>query len=452
VVAMQLTNSPEYLLTYFAMAQVGIVMTPIHAGYEPSEVEPLLRHSRADAIVVAGAESAQRMLALIGRLPYLKHVISLGAPPKGAVAWEELTSAAPAEETADSPLAADPLHMAFTSGTTAGAKAVLVTHQTALSTVINATPLLGLREDDLILSIPAFTHMFGMAVVHFALNCGGALLLLPQFRPDIFAEMLDRKKPTFLFAAPAHVAACLKTGLFEGKDLSSVRAAYFGGAVCPSDLAKSFEKLLPNGTVNQICGMTEAMLTTSTQPGDPQEVRFHTVGRVVPGQEVRVVSRDGEPLLAGEEGELQVRGCGVLASYLDNPEATSAAFAEGRWFRTGDLGSLDQDGNVTISGRLKDIINRGGIKINPIDIEALINTHPSIEVSALIGTPDDVLGERICCFAQLKPGKSLILDELCAWLKDRGLAKRKWPERLEIVDRMPLTPTRKVIKGRLKVP
>jgi non-ribosomal peptide synthetase component E (peptide arylation enzyme) len=198
--------------------------------------------------------------------------------------------------------------------------------------------------------------------------------------------------------------------------------------------------------------MTEAMLITFTRPGDPRTVRFHTVGRVVPGQEVRVVGPAGEPLPPGDEGEIQVRGCGVLASYVDNCEATGAAFAEGRWFRTGDLGCLDGDGNITISGRLKDIINRGGIKINPADIEMLINAHPIVEVSALLGVPDEVLGERICCFVQLKPGKSLSLEELCAWLGDQGLAKRKWPERLEIVARMPLTPTRKVIKGRLKIP
>ena len=452
VVAVQLPNTTEYLLTYFAIALVGIVMAPIHAVYALSEVEPLLRHSRADAILMADPERARKALALQDKLPDLKHVLSLGTPPGDVAAWDELKRREPIKEEADLVGAADPLHMAFTSGTTAGPKTVLVTHQTALSTIINSATPLGLRGDDIILSMPAFSHMFGMAVVNLALSSGGALLLLPQFRPDLFAEMLHQRKPTFLFAAPAHVAACLKTGLFESKDLSSLRAAYFGGAVCPPNLAEPFETLMPNGTANQIYGMTEAMLISFTRPGDPPEVRYRTVGRAVPGQEVRVVSAAGEPLSPGEEGEIQVRGSGVLASYLDNPDATGVAFAEARWLRTGDLGHLDRDGNVTITGRLKDIINRGGIKINPVDIEALINTHPSVELSALLGVPDEILGERICCFAQLKPGRSLTLDELRAWLTDQGLARRKWPERLEIVDQMPLTPTRKVIKGRLTSP
>jgi acyl-CoA synthetase (AMP-forming)/AMP-acid ligase II len=449
VLAVQLPNTPEYLLTYFAAALIGIVMAPIHAVYDPREIEPLLRHGRADAVVVAGAESARGVAAVAHRLPQLKHIIALGTPPRGALAWEELTRGGAPEDTA-LPAAVDPLHMAFTSGTAASPKAVLVNHHTALGTIIPSTPLLGLRADDIIVSLPAFSHMFGMAVLHLALHCGGALLLLPQFRPDIFVETLCRKRATFLFAAPAHLAACLKAGLFEGRDLSSLRAAYLGGAVCPPELAGALEKLLPNGTVNQIYGMTEAMLISFTLPGDPQQVRFHTVGRVVPGQEVRVVSQDGTPLSPGEEGEIQVRGSGVLASYIDNPDATGAAFAEDRWLRTGDLGRLDHAGNVAISGRLKDIINRGGVKINPADIEMLINAHPSVEVAALLGVPDEVLGERICCFVQLKPGGSLTLDELCAWLGEQGLAKRKWPERLEIVERMPLTPTRKVIKGRLR--
>ena len=316
VVAMQLPSTAEYLLTYFATALTGIVMAPIHVVYTLSEVEPLLRHSRADALLMADPEAARRALAIQERLPDLKHVLSLGRPPRDIIAWDELKRGEPIPDDADLAGAADPLHMAFTSGTTAGPKAVLVTHQTALSTIVNSTRPLSLRKDDIILSLPAFSHMFGMAVVNLALSSGGALLLLPQFRPDVFAETLHRKKPTFLFAAPAHVAACLKAGLFEGKDLSSLRAAYFGGAVLPPGVAESSDTLMLNGEANQIYGMTEAMLMTFTRPGDPREVRYRTVGRAVPGQEVRAVAADGEPLPPGEEGEIQARGCGVLGSYL----------------------------------------------------------------------------------------------------------------------------------------
>jgi cyclohexanecarboxylate-CoA ligase len=198
-------------------------------------------------------------------------------------------------------------------------------------------------------------------------------------------------------------------------------------------------------------GMTEAMCMAVTRPSDPIEVRHGSVGSAIPGQELRVRSPEGAPLSPGEEGELQVRGGAVLGGYLDNSEATRAAFADGRWFRTGDLGSIDETGNVTISGRLKDVVNRGGIKINPADIEAAIDRHPAVVVSAIVPMPDEVLGERLCCFVELAPGNELSLDQLCAFLEQETLPKRRWPEHLEIIETMPLTPTRKVIKGKLRI-
>jgi len=340
--------------------------------------------------------------------------------------------------------------LAFTSGTSASPKAVLASNQTALSTIIAAKPILGLEADDKIMSVASFTHMFGMMVVHWALSCGGALVLLPQFRPDLYADLVDAAKPDVLFTAPAHVAACQQAGLFEGKDLSSIRTAIFSGAVCPPKLAAGFEDLI-GGHVQQMYGMTEAMCMAVTRRSDGESVRHGSVGSAIPGQELRVRSPDGEPLSPGEEGELQVRGGAVLGGYLDNAEATRAAFADGRWFRTGDLGAIDENGNVTISGRLKDVVNRGGIKINPADIEAAIDRHPAVVVSAIVPMPDEVLGEKLCCFVELVPDTELDLDKLCAFLETAKLPKRRWPERLEIVETMPLTPTRKVIKGKLRV-
>jgi len=449
VVALQLPNTPEYLLTYFGLALVGIVPALMHVIYMPQELEPLLSHARAKAIVT-GPSSADALLALAAKSESLQHIVLLGDPPDGTLRWTDLAATPPIEEILDPPVAADPLLLAFTSGTSANPKAVLASNQTALSTIIAAKPILGLKADDKIMSVASFTHMFGMMVVHWALSCGGALVLLPQFRPDLYAALLDRAKPDVLFTAPAHVAACLQAGLFEGKDFSSIRTAIFSGAVCPPKLAAAFEELI-GGKVQQMYGMTEAMCMAVTRMDDSKKVRHGTVGSAIPGQELRVRSSEGAPLSPGEEGELQVRGGAVLGGYLDNPDATRAAFADGRWFRTGDLGTIDEHGNVTISGRLKDVVNRGGVKINPADIEAAIDRHPAVVVSAIVPMPDDVLGEKLCCFAELVPGSALDLDELCAFLDAEKLPKRRWPERLEIVETMPLTPTRKVIKGKLRI-
>jgi acyl-CoA synthetase (AMP-forming)/AMP-acid ligase II len=453
VVALQLPNTPEYLLTYFGLVLVGIVPALMHVVYSPAELRPLLAHVQAKAIVTGpgpGGDPTPALLDLAAEPDTLARVITVGDAPQGALRWADIAETDPLDDILDPPVAADPLLLAFTSGTSASPKAVLASNQTALSTIIAAKPLLGLERDDTIMSVASFTHMFGMMVVHWALGCGGALLLLPQFRPDRYAALLDEAKPDVLFTAPAHVAACLQAGLFEGKDLSSIRTAIFSGAVCPPKLAAQFEDRI-GGKVLQMYGMTEAMCMAVTRPRDAKRIRHTGVGSVVPGQELRVRSAEGAPLSPGEEGELQVRGGAVLGSYLDNAQATREAFADGRWFRTGDLGTIDEKGHVTISGRLKDVINRGGIKINPADIEAAIDRHPAIAVSAIVPMPDEVLGERLCCFAELQQGTALSLAELCAFLEQGGLPKRRWPERLEIVETMPLTPTRKVIKGRLDV-
>jgi len=454
VVALQLPNTPEYLLTYFGLVLAGIVPALMHIVYGPAELKPLLAHARAKAIVTGpgpAGDPAPALLELKSELTALAHVVTVAEAPAGALRWTDIAETPPVEDILDPPVAADPLLLVFTSGTSASPKAVLASNQTALSTIIAAKPLLGLKRDDTIMSVASFTHMFGMMVVHWALACGGALLLLPQFRPDRYAELLDKGKPDVLFTAPAHVAACLQAGLLEDKDLSSVRTAIFSGAVCPPKLAAQFEALI-GGKVQQMYGMTEAMCMAVTRPRDGKRVRHGSVGRVIPGQELRVRSPDGARLSPGEEGELQIRGGAVLGRYLDNAEATHAAFADGRWFRTGDLGEIDEKGNVTISGRLKDVVNRGGIKINPADIEAAIDRHPAVVVSAIVPMPDDVLGERLCCFAELLPETALSLEDLCRFLEEDGMPKRRWPEHLEIVEAMPLTPTRKVIKGRLPDP
>ena len=456
-VAIQLANTPEYLLTYFALTLLGAVLVPLHVVYRAGDLEPLLRHSRARAVVCGPAaedyDAPRVMTELADALPDLDVVIVAGAAGEGLVALDDLAQSPPLDDIANPPVAADPLILAFTSGTSASPKGVVATHQTALSALMNATPLLGLQPGDTILSVAAFTHMFGMMVVHWSLHVGGALLLLPQFRPDLYADLVETGRPDVLFTAPAHVAGCVQAGLFDGRDLTSVRSAIFSGAVCPPDLARRFDGMIVNGQVHQMYGMTEAMVMAFTRLDDPPEVRHHACGRVVPGQALRVVAPEtGEVLGAGEEGEIQVSGCSVLASYLSNPGATEAAFADGRWFRTGDLGTLDGDGNVRIVGRIKDVINRGGVKINPTDVEALIEAHPKVVNAAIVAMPDPRLGEKACCFATVAPDETLTLDDLCAWLSEHRIAKQKWPERLVVVDDLPMTPTRKIIKGRLRIP
>ena len=197
--------------------------------------------------------------------------------------------------------------------------------------------------------------------------------------------------------------------------------------------------------------MTECQAGLYTRPDDPLSVASTSAGRPSPGTEARIMSADGVVLGAGEEGELQVRGCSVFPGYFDNEAANETAFSADGWFQSGDLATMDADGNVSLVGRLKDIINRGGVKFNPLDVELLLDKHPSLLQTAVIPMPDPVLGERACCFAVLKPNASApTLTDLTNYLLDQGIAKFKIPERLEIIAEMPLTPTRKIIRGRLQ--
>jgi cyclohexanecarboxylate-CoA ligase len=232
-------------------------------------------------------------------------------------------------------------------------------------------------------------------------------------------------------------------------DLSALRIAVLSGTTVPPELSAAFEHMLPNGRVMQAWGMTELQFGTCGRPSDSKEIRFHGVGRAMPGTELRIATAEGRALPAGETGELQVRGCSVFSGYSGNEEATAAAFTDDGWFRTGDLAELDAAGNVRLRGRTKDIINRGGVKFNPAEVEAVVASHPAVMEVAVAPLPDPVLGERAACFVVPRQDATLSLDELKTFLAERGVAKFMWPEQLEFVGEMPMTPTRKVIKPEL---
>jgi len=451
VCALQLPNVPDYLIAYYGMALAGIVTSPMHVVYRAQELKPMLEHSRAKTIIVSSADPAhvKEVADLLADSQLLEHLIVAGETNVDTLDFKELSTITEITAIHNPPAAADPLLLGFTSGTSANPKAVIATHQTALTTIRISAPLLGIEAADRILSVSAFTHLFGMMVVHWAVCRGCTLVLLPRFTPEAYIDVVREQQPHLIFAVPAHVAVCMKKGLFDRKNLATVRTAVISGASCAPELARDLESLLTGGRVLQMYGMSEAMLVSFSRRDDGEQVRFHSCGRPIPGQDIRVTSPEGEPLSPGEEGEIQVRGPAVLPAYFDNSDATEEAFDHGRWFRTGDLGRLDGEGNVSITGRLKDVVNRGGIKINPAEVEVAVDQHPAVMISAIVGAPDAVLGERLCCFVQLKPEHAITLDDLCEHLEQSGVPKRLWPERLEVIAEMPMTPTRKVMKHRL---
>ena len=449
VLAIQLPNLAEFILTYLAAGYAGAILQTLHMPYRGAEIETLLHHSSAKAIVCMGQSKdfnpAEAVLAMKPRLPKLQHVMALGPAPAGALAFNADTQG---PEISEKPRAIDDFVLLYTSGTVSAPKGVPMPYRKFLANARMSAEALEITPDSILLSAAPFSHLYGMFTINLALAAGATVALLPAFSPPALAEALDKYRPTQAFTAPAHMTACLQANLLTPKRLASLRFLQISGSACPPELAQAVQALMPNGKVTQLWGMSELQAGAYHRPGDSLEARMNYAGRASPGTELRIVL-DEDVAPTGEEGELQVRGCSVFDGYLNNPEATASSFTKDGWFRTGDLARMDAGGNIRITGRLKEVINRGGVKFNPADIEALIDRHAAVLQCAIAPLPDPVMGERACCFAVLKPDASLTLDDIRAWLTQHEIGKTKWPERLEIVSEMPLTPTRKIKKGDL---
>ena len=445
VLAIQLPNTPEFMTAYLAAAMIGAVVSTLHMPYRSGEMEPLLQHSRARAVLCGAAtenyDAPAVMRGLRDRISTLSHIIVAGdGSDHDTFSLTTLVEGGTAAPVADPPVASDPAIVCFTSGTAAAPKAVVHNYHTLLSNNQNAAPLYGLGPDDVVLGLPPFTHAFGICILNFTLRAGASSLLCPAFSPPVLLDLIENNRPTVLFAAPAHIAACSKSGLLNSGDLSSLRLATISGSPCPPEVAYALEEAMPNGKVGQMWGMSECFMGLHTPFDAPASIRCESLGSPTPNFEIRIA----------DNGELEIRGSSVISGYFDNDEANRDAFTDDGWFRTGDLAERRGADDVRITGRVKDIVNRGGIKINPTDVEAVISRHPAVAVCAIAPIPDDVLGEKACAYIELQDDASLTLDTICQWLRDKDVAKMKWPEALEIVDTMPMTPTRKVAKGELR--
>ena len=453
VIAVQLPSTPEFIIIYYAVARLGAVLTTLHMAYGANEAEPILRHSRARA-AFCGAPSDKYnppdvFAALAQRLPNLRYVIAVGSGLKGVLSFESLVANGDRTVLPPPPVATDAAVMCYTSGTSAAPKAVPHSFQSLLANPRQCLPVFGIKSGDRVLSAPPLTHAFGLYIAHVALMGGATFVPLPIFSPSALAHALHHYRPTHAFVAPAHIAALLKTEVFDGRRFDDLRQVVFSGSYCPPALKRALEDKLSNACVFELWGMTETFAVLLGDPREPASTRHDWIGRPTAGSEARIADAAGKPVPPNIEGELQVRGCSVFAGYFDDATANSGIFSADGWLRTGDLAIMNETGHVRITGRIKDIINRGGVKINPSDVEAVIDQHEAVQQSAIVPVPDPILGERACCCVVFKPGKTLSFDGLCAWLQSHGVAKFKWPERVVPIAEMPMTPTRKIVKGAL---
>jgi cyclohexanecarboxylate-CoA ligase len=438
VVAVQLPNIPEYVLTYAAVCALGATMQPVHMPYRRAELSQLLGHSEAKVFVCLSRFKEESPAA--EALFFVKQVVALGEGVEGGIPFSELAAARPlARPNEGSP--DDRFLLLYTSGTTDNPKGVPHAQRGFLTNAQVSVPELEITADDVLLSAAPLTHLYGLFVYHLSLCSGAAMSLLPAFTPAELASLVERHKANCVFAGPAHFKPLLDGGLLERHDFSSMRFACLSGSPVPAELAAAVEaKLAEKGKTIQLWGMTELQAGSFSRPRDPADVRHGTAGAATPGTELRVV-----------EERLQVRGVSLFHEYLKNPGATREAFTTDGWFETGDTAQLSSGGHLRFTGRVKEIINRGGVKYSPLDVEAIIDRMPGVARSAIVPYPDAVLGERACVFVQPAPGgPAATLEAIMRELDRARVAKFKWPERLELLEVMPLTPTQKVMRGRLR--
>jgi acyl-coenzyme A synthetase/AMP-(fatty) acid ligase len=420
--------------------------------YRAAEVEGILSFAGSRVMIVGpsrGDLHPQGMvLALRPRLPELREIVVVGDRPEpGVVPFTELLAAAGADIEAPDPH--DPFLLLFTSGTTASPKATLHRHTMRFGNARISAEDMGVTEGDRICSIARFSHLWGLYAYWMGLSLGAAQVLLEHFSPPAFAAVAARARPTVAVGAPAHVAALLAWSELRPADLGSLRLFALSGSVCPPELARRLRATLE--VTPLLCwGMTETGIGLYTRPDDPPEVTEHTVGRASRGCAVAVLDAEGRLLPPGAEGELAIRSPFACEGYVNNWAATAESLGNDGWFLTGDLASMDAAGNVRILGRTREQINRGGVKFHPADVEDVLSRHPAVAAVALVGMPDARLGERNCCFLVPRPGTPPTLADLTAALAEAGIARFKWPERLELVAELPTTPTGKVQRSLLR--
>ena len=447
VVTIQLPNCVEFAYVFFALERLGAVANQIGPDFRSREVEYINRFSESRAFVCPAAFKGFDYVGMIEelrpKLPDLKTVCVLGGRGDGTVSLDDIVYGDDPVSLRAEPLGADDvMRMAFTSGTTGNPKGVIHSHNTTLSTCRNLNRDMDVSERDVFLIYLPLGLNWGYLTLVQAVLAGARAVLLDQFSGRAALELIDRERVTFIPTAPASIIAMLNEPDLGRFTLSSLRVVITGGASCPVETIREFRAGM-RGHLIELYGMLETGFHTYTRFSDDPEAVTGTVGTPSSGLGLRLIDEHGRDVPPGAAGEIAADGPSVHLGYHKNPTANAELFTADGWFRTGDLGQFDQAGNLKIVGRLKEMINRGGKKFFPREIEEILYTHPKILHAAIVGVPDPRLGERNCLCVIPRPGERISLEEIVAFLKD-GVATYKLPEMVEVFEELPFTPTGKI--------
>jgi acyl-CoA synthetase (AMP-forming)/AMP-acid ligase II len=460
-VALWAPNSAAWVVTSFAVYAVGAVLVPLNTRYRGEEAGHVLRTSRARLLFTVTDLLGTDLVALLSGVRGLdaiaETVVLEGPVPAGCTPLAEFAARADAVPSTEVDVRRDALSgdeasdIIFTSGTTGQPKGAVLGHGASVRTYLAWSELVGLRRGDRYLMVYPFFHTAGLKSGLLACILRGATIV-PHAVFDVIPvmERVVEERITMLPGPPTVFQSILNHPDFATFDLSSLRLSVTGAATVPVEVIRRMREELRFETVVTGYGLTETTGTVSMcRHDDEPEVIAATVGRPLPGVSVRIVDDKDQPVATGEPGEILVRGFNVMQGYFEDPAATREAIDEEGWLRTGDIGVLGPDGNLRITDRKKDMYIVGGFNAYPAEIEGIMVGHPSVGQVAVIGMPDDRLGEVGVAFVVPRPGQTVEPDELVAWCRDH-MANFKVPRTVRVVDALPLNPTGKVMKFKLR--
>ncbi|MEV6770130.1 AMP-binding protein [Nocardia sp. NPDC051030] len=452
-------NCPQWTLTQYATAKIGAVLVNINPAYREHELRYVLRQAGVHTLVAAPffktSDYAGMITAVRPECPELEQVVLLDSPQcrglfdTGRAANPEQLTLAQAGLSTD-----DPINIQYTSGTTGFPKGATLSHHNILNNGWFVGELCGYTEKDRICIPVPFYHCFGMVMGNLAATSHGAAMVIPApaFDPRSTLETVAAERCTSLYGVPTMFIAELADPEFDSFDLSSLRTGIMAGSPCPVEVMKQVIERMGMREVAICYGMTETSpVSTQTRRGDSLAQRTGTVGRAGPHIEIKIVDPvTGLTVPRGEPGEFCTRGYSVMLGYWNEPEKTAEAIDSARWMHTGDLATMDDDGYIAITGRIKDMVIRGGENIYPREIEEFLYTHPDILDAQVIGVPDAKYGEELMAWIRMKEGtKPLSAETLREFCAGR-LAHFKIPRYVHIVDEFPMTVTGKIRKVEMR--
>lgn len=464
-IAVWATNVPEWLLLQFGSARAGAVLVTVNTNYQSSELDYLLKQSDSKALFfikefrsTSYKEMVDSVKSRLNEFPKLKHFVQLEDQSSSYDTFREIMTAGEIisdealQEREDSLHCDDVINMQYTSGTTGFPKGVMLTHYNIVNNARQIAESMNLTNADRLCIPVPFFHCFGCVLGTLAaVSVGATMVPIVQFDPKEVLETVEKEKCTGLHGVPTMFISVLNLPDFDSYNLSTLRTGIMAGSPCPIEVMKKVIEKMGMTEITIAYGQTESSpVITQTRTDDPIERRVETVGKKHAQVEAKIIDPvTNKEVKPGEQGELCTRGYHVMKGYYKMPEATKEVIDSEGWLHTGDLATVDEEGYFKITGRLKDMIIRGGENVYPREVEEFLYSHPSILDVQVIGVPDKKFGEKVAACIQLKEGHDLSEEDLKAYCKGK-IAHFKIPEYYMFIDQYPMTASGKVQKFKLR--